>query len=87
MIQAMKDFPSWAYQFTIYLAMFSIFAIILMRKFKRMIKDGKEGEGEAFGEKTVMALQNSFNQIFYSSIGIIAAIVVMFVIYFIIKIK
>ena len=87
MIQALKDFPTWGYQLTGYATLFCVLAIIMMKNFKQMIKKGKEGEAEAFGEKTVMALQNSFNKIFYSSIGIIAFIIVIYVIYFIIKLK
>ena len=87
MIQALKDFPTWGYQLSIYMVLFNIFMIAMMRRFKLTIREGKEGEGEAFGEKTVMALQNSFNKIFYSSIGMIATVFVVFLIYFIVKLS
>jgi len=87
MIQALKNFPTWAYQLSLYITLFSVFAIVLMRRFKSIIKEGRKIEGESYGEKTVQDIQNFTNIVLMSSIGFIALIIVTFIIYFVVALS
>jgi len=87
MLEALKNFPNWAYQLTGYITLFSLFALFLMRKFRLLIKEGKEIQGESFGEKTVLEIQSLVKTIFFSSIGAIIFVIFAYVIYFIVALR